>query len=139
MCLNEEETRMPVPVKEENRNKVIRYVLKNPTQPINKIAEATDVAPASVQRYLKEFRESDNKDPRIVGITNKDLELVMKWQQLIEEKLNDPEQVARMRASEISNITSESVKRYNMLRGGNENQWWNQMQAIQVNISIGDK
>ena len=130
---------MPVPVKEENRNKVIRYVLKNPTQPINKIAEATSVAPASVQRYLKEFRESDNKDPRIVGITNKDLELVMKWQQLIEEKLNDPEQVARMRASEISNITSESVKRYNMLRWGNENQWWNQLQAIQVNISIGDK
>jgi hypothetical protein len=63
----------------------------------------------------------------------------MKWQQLIEEKLNDPEQVARMRASEISNITSESVKRYNMLRGNNENQWWNQLQAIQVNISIGDK
>jgi hypothetical protein len=63
----------------------------------------------------------------------------MKWQQLIEEKLNDPEQVARMRASEISNITSESVKRYNMLRWSNENQWWNQLQAIQVNISIGDK
>ena len=100
----------------EDRKNVVRYIMRNPTAPIREIAEKLSVPSASVQRYLKEYRESDNKDPRIISLTNKDLDIVRRGQEIIEEKLNDPEQVARMKASEVSAVTSESAKRYSLLR-----------------------
>lgn len=125
--------------KEKNREKVIRYVMKNPTATINAISSAVDVPWTSVQRYLKEYRESDNKDPRIVSITNKDLDIVRKWQEIIEAKLNDEEQLKKMSAAQVSQVTSESVKRYSLLRWvqNSEQQGNVNNQAIQVNILFG--
>ena len=122
----------------EDRAKVVKYFMKNPNARIREVAELLSVPSASVQRYIKEYKEDSNKDPRMVAILSKDLDIVTKWQQIIEEKLNDPEQVARMKASEISSLTSESAKRYQLLWGIN-NQESNTYQAIQVNISLWDE
>lgn len=106
---------------------------------LNEMSRTLNIPKASVQKYIREYRESDNKDPRILSVTNKDLEIVQKGQEIIEAKLNDPEQVAKMKASEVSAVTSESVKRYTLLRGVQNNEQSNtQNQAIQVNILFGN-
>lgn len=123
----------------ENRKKVIRQVMKTPSMSLNEMSRTLNIPKASVQKYIREYRESDNKDPRILSVTNKDLEIVQKGQEIIEAKLNDPEQVAKMKASEVSAVTSESVKRYTLLRGVQNNEQSNtQNQAIQVNILFGN-
>ena len=61
------------------------------------------------------------------------------WQEIIEQKLSDPEQVAKMKASEVSAVTSESAKRYQLLRWTQAENQNVQNQAIQVNILFGQQ
>lgn len=125
---------------EKNRNRAVRLAMKNPTMSIRDMAKKLDIPASTVGNYLKEYRESDDKDPRIVSITNKDLDIVRKWQEIIEAKLNDEEQVKKMSAAQVSQVTSESVKRYSLLRWvqNQESQGNVNNQAIQVNILFGD-
>lgn len=125
---------------EKNRNRAVRLAMKNPTMSIRDMAKKLDIPASTVGNYLKEYRESDDKDPRIVSITNKDLDIVRKWQEIIEAKLNDKEQVKKMSAAQVSQVTSESVKRYSLLRWvqNQESQGNVNNQAIQVNILFGD-
>lgn len=123
----------------KDRKNVVRYVMKNPTATIRDIASKLDVPSASVQRYIREYKEADTKDPRVVSILSKDMDIITKAQKLIEEKLNDEEQVRKMKATELSALTTESARRYQMFKGedtGNQNVT---NQAIQVNILFGDK
>ena len=124
----------------KDRKNVVRYVMKNPTATIRDIAQKLDVPSASVQRYIREYKEADAKDPRVTAILSKDVDIITKAQALIEEKLNDPEQVKRMKATELSALTTESARRYELLRWvekeSNETNVTNQ--AIQVNILFGD-
>ena len=123
----------------KDRKNVVRYVMKNPTATIRDIAQKLDVPSASVQRYIREYKEADAKDPRVTAILSKDVDIITKAQALIEEKLNDPEQVKRMKATELSALTTESARRYQMFKSedtGNQNVT---NQAIQVNILFSDK
>ena len=123
----------------KDRKNVVRYVMKNPTATIRDIAQKLDVPSASVQRYIREYKEADAKDPRVTSILSKDVDIITKAQALIEEKLNDPEQVKRMKATELSALTTESARRYQMFKSedtGNQNVT---NQAIQVNILFSDK
>ena len=126
---------------EKNRNKAVRLAMKNPTMSIRDMAKQLDMPASTVGNYLKEYRESDNKDPRIVSITNKDLDIVRRWQEIIEAKLSNEEEVKRMSAAQVSQVTSESVKRYSLLRWvqNSEQQGSVNNQAIQVNILFGWK
>lgn len=123
----------------ENRQKVIRLAMKNPTMSVRDMAKKLDIPSASVGKYLREYRESDDKDPRIVSITNRDLEIVAKGQEIIASKLENEEEVRRMTAAQVSQVTSESVKRYSLLRGVQNNEQGSvNNQAIQVNILFGE-
>lgn len=126
---------------EKNRNKAVRLAMKNPTMSIRDMAKQLDMPASTVGNYLKEYRESDNKDPRIVSITNKDLDIVRRWQEIIEAKLSNEEEVKKMSAAQVSQVTSESVKRYSLLRWvqNSEQQDSVNNQAIQVNILFGWK
>ena len=126
---------------EKNRNKAVRLAMKNPTMSIRDMAKQLDMPASTVGNYLKEYRESDNKDPRIVSITNKDLDIVRRWQEIIEAKLSNEEEVKKMSAAQVSQVTSESVKRYSLLRWvqNSEQQGSVNNQAIQVNILFGWK
>lgn len=124
---------------EKNRNKAVRLAMKNPTMSIRDMAKQLDIPASTVGHYLKEYRESDDKDPRIVSITNKDLDIVRRWQEIIEAKLSNEEEVKKMSAAQVSQVTSESVKRYSLLRWvqNSEQQGNVNNQAIQVNILFG--
>lgn len=124
---------------EKNRNKAVRLAMKNPTMSIRDMAKQLDIPASTVGHYLKEYRESDDKDPRIVSITNKDLDIVRRWQEIIEAKLSNEEEVKKMSAAQVSQVTSESVKRYSLLRWvqNSEQQGSVNNQAIQVNILFG--
>lgn len=61
---------------QRDRSRLIKYVMKNPTESYRNLSRILNIPLSSVQRYLKEYRESDNKDPRILGILSKDLEIV---------------------------------------------------------------
>ena len=113
--------------------------MKTPNMSLNDMSKTLGIPKASVQKYIREYREGDSKDPRIISVTNKDLELVRMWQEIIEQKLSDPEQVAKMKASEVSAVTSESAKRYQLLRWTQAENQNVQNQAIQVNILFGQQ
>jgi hypothetical protein len=76
-----------------------------------------------------------------MGILSKDLDIVSKWQDIISAKLDNEEEVARMTAAQVSAVTTESARRYEVLRWvekeSNETNVTNQ--AIQVNILFGNK
>ena len=123
----------------ENRARVVRLAMKNPTMSVRDMAKKLNVPAGSVWRYLREYRESDDKDPRVVSITSKDLDIVRRGQEIIEAKLSNEEEVARMTAAQVSAVTSESAKRYSLLKGVQNNEQGNvNNQAIQVNILFGD-
>lgn len=125
--------------KEENRKKVIRLAMRNPTMSLKDMSEKLGIPKPSVQKYLREYRESDDKDPRVVGITNRDLEIISKWQEIIAAKLDNDEEIKKMTALQVSQVTSESAKRYSLLRWvqNQESQGNVNNQAIQVNILFG--
>ena len=126
---------------QKDRSRLIRYILKNPTESYRNLSKILNIPLSSVQRYIKEYRESDNKDPRIMGILSKDLDIVSKWQDIISAKLDNEEEVARMTAAQVSAVTTESARRYELLRWvekeSNETNVTNQ--AIQVNILFWDE
>ena len=126
---------------QKDRSKLIKYVMKNPTESYRNLSKILNIPLSSVQRYLKEYRESDNKDPRIMGILSKDLDIVSKGQEIIAAKLNNEEEVARMTAAQVSSVTTESARRYELLRWvekeSNDTNVTNQ--AIQVNILFGQQ
>lgn len=104
------------------------------------MADKLGIPKPSVQKYLREYRESDDKDPRVVGITNRDLEIISRGQEIIAAKLDNDEEIKKMTALQVSQVTSESAKRYSLLRWVQNNEQSNvNNQAIQVNILFGDK
>ena len=60
---------------------------------------------------LKEMDESGRKDDRIVWITDKDLEIVRLWQDIITSRLKDKDEVLKMRTVEISQVIRENTQR----------------------------
>jgi hypothetical protein len=75
------------------------------------------------------------KDDRILGICDKDLEIIKKWQEVIAKKLNNPKAVQKMRLWEISTALAESTRRYTLLKwDATDEQGWIKQVLINVNI-----
>ena len=121
----------------KNRAKVIKATLQNPLKSQREIAKETWVNAATVCRNQKEMQQTATKDDRIVGICDKDLEIITKWQQEIMKKLSNPKAVQKMRMGEISTALAESTRRYTLLRWNatDENGW---IKQVLINVSIDE-
>lgn len=120
-----------------NRAKVIKATLKNPLKSQREIAKELWVSDRTIWRVQAEMSQSVLKDDRIVGICDKDLEIITKWQQEIMKKLSNPKAVQKMRMWEISTALAESTRRYTLLRWNatDENGW---IKKVLVNVSIDE-
>lgn len=106
----------------KDRSKVISYALKNPTDSIRTIARETNVPFASVQRYLREFKEEGKRDYKTSIISNRDFDILQKSQQIIMDKLDDVDEVKRMDAYRVAQLSEVCSKRFEMMNGKNQDQ-----------------
>jgi hypothetical protein len=63
------------------------------------------------------MEQNGTKDDRIIGITDTDLSILTIGQREIERRLNDKDEVEKMRTVEISQVIKESTARYSLFRG----------------------
>lgn len=64
------------------------------------------------------------KDDRIVALCEDDFSIVRIAQGIIKDKLTDPEQVAKMRAIEVSQVARDSSARYTLFVGKVTDDLW---------------
>lgn len=109
--------------KEINHNKVAKDVLLNPLKTQRDRAEDLWLGKTTIQEHLQEVKAT--KDDRIISVTDKDLSIVEKWQRIIDNRLSDEEEIAKMRTVEISQVIKESTARYSLFRwSATDNEWW---------------
>jgi hypothetical protein len=65
---------------------------------------------------LNKLEHEGKKDDRIIGITDTDLSILTIGQREIERRLNDKDEVEKMRTVEISQVIKESTARYSLFR-----------------------
>ncbi|MBB1578948.1 MAG: MarR family transcriptional regulator [candidate division SR1 bacterium] len=100
---------------QRNRKAVALAVAKNPNATMSEIAKNTGLSKSTVQTKLNEL--GNIKDEAILGICDKDLEIVNLAQGIILDKLKDKKTISKMKASEVSQVAEASAKRYSLFRG----------------------
>ena len=109
----------------KRKAKVIKTLLKNPTQTITELAKDTWLSIWNVHNKLKEVEKQGIKDTRILWICDTDLDIVKLWQKIIMDKLNDKKVVSKMRAVEVSQVIAENTKRYTIFKWDiTDAEWW---------------
>jgi hypothetical protein len=102
--------------KAKNIAKVAKTLLENPLQTEREIADGIDIWKSSVNRLKNELGQIGAKDDRIIWITDTDLSILTIGQREIERRLNDKEEIEKMRTVEISQVIKESTARYSLFR-----------------------
>lgn len=109
----------------QNQDKIAAYYTKHPKATLQEASNALWVAKQTVANHLKNLDEIGNKDDRIVSLTDDDLAIVIKSQELIMQKLCDEKEVKKLWIRDISQVAKDSTWRYSMFRGDvTDEQWW---------------
>lgn len=109
----------------KNKAKVLKEVITNPLQTQREIAKKVGKSVWNVNRHIKEVEQSWTKDPRILGITDTDIEIVTLAQQEIYRRMWDAKELKKMRTFEIAQTAEKSERRYQIFRGDITNkEWW---------------
>ena len=111
-------SRIPGMRKDVKRNLALvsRYLLKNPDASTTQIQKDCKLSYSAVTRARANIAEYIDKDERIIAITERDLEIVWKGQQEIFERMNNPEELAKIKASDLAAIMEKSERRYQLFR-----------------------
>lgn len=103
---------------------ITKEFMKNPTSSQRKIALKLNLSPATVNRVMQELEASGVKSETIEGIYKKDLENLEKMQQIVTQKISDPEQVKDMKLWELSIAMKDSTARYTLFKWQvTDNEW----------------
>lgn len=121
--------------KKKNIAKVAKVALKEPLLSRDEIAKKAGVGSWTASRALSELDETGRKDPRIISITDVDLNIVEKWQEEIDRRLSNTEELKKMRTVEISQVLKESTARYSLFRWtATDDEWWLKLPAVTFEI-----
>lgn len=108
---------------QRNKKAVALAVAKNPTASTRELAKIAGVSNGTVSNKLSELKQV--KDEAILGICDKDLEIVKLAQWIILDKLQDKRTIADMKASEVSQVAEASAKRYSLFKwSATDASWW---------------
>ena len=107
----------------KNTAKVIKTALNNPLDSQATIAKKAWVAVGTVNAKLNQL-ESVDKDPRIKGILDADLEMIVLWQWIISERFQDEEEKKKISARDVSGIIKENTARYTLFAGNATDDKW---------------
>lgn len=131
----------PAPKKQErgdkirNRAKVIKEIIKDPTQSQRDIAKKTGTSVATVNKNIKELPKV-NKDEHISNVIENDAKIVSLWQKILIQRLQlaeeDPKAVA---TRDVISATDLSGKRHMLLQGNvTDPNWWLKETSIKIEI-----
>lgn len=95
---------------------VSRFLIKNPEAKIVDIQKATWLSPTAIARARSNMAEYVEKDDRIMAITERDLEIVWKGQEEMNRRFNSPEEMKKIRTSDLASAMEKSEKRYMLFR-----------------------
>lgn len=98
-----------------NTKKVAKVIIKNPNLSQTQLAKQAWVSQGTVSNAIKELTIL-NKNPLIVEICKKDLEIITVAQELALEKLMDQEYNKKIRISEIASLISDNTRRYSLFK-----------------------
>lgn len=108
---------------QRNKKAVALAVAKNPNATMSEIAKNTGLSKSTVQTKLNEL--GNIKDESILNICDQDLKIVKLAQWIILDKLQDKQTIAKMRASEVSQVAEASAKRYSLFKwSATDASWW---------------
>lgn len=99
-----------------NLAKVSRYLLKHPDATNVEIQKETGLSYTAVSRARMNIAEYVEKDDRIMAITERDLEIVWKGQEEMNRRFNSPEEMKKIRTSDLASAMEKSEKRYMLFR-----------------------
>lgn len=120
--------------KKANIAKVAKVVLENPLASQRDIAEETWLSVWNVNDKLNKLEQEGKKDDRIIWITDKDLSILTIGQREIERRLNDKDEVEKMRTVEISQVIKESTARYSLFRWNATDSEWGLKDTVTIEI-----
>ncbi len=118
----------------KNIAKIAKARLEHPTDTTREIEEKTWIDHSTVSRIDKQLQQIATKDDRILWITDTDLSIVTIGQQEIERRLNDKEELEKMRTVEISQVIKESTTRYTIFRWSATDEQWGLKQIESIDI-----
>ena len=108
---------------QRNKKAVALAVANNPNATMSEIAKNTGLSKSTVQTKLNEL--GSIKDQSILNICDEDLKIVKLAQWIILNKLQDKQTVAKMKASEVSQVAEASAKRYSLFKwSATDASWW---------------
>lgn len=102
--------------KKKSLSKVAEIAINNPTLSEREIAELAWIGNWTAHRALKDLEQVGAKNEDIIQITDTDLEILKLWQNEIFKRLQDEEELQKMRTFEIAQTIEKSEKRYQIFR-----------------------
>jgi len=108
-----------------NRAKIIKEIIKDPTQSQRDIAKKTGTSVATVNKNIQELPKV-NKDEHITNVIENDATIVTLWQKILIQRLwlaqEDPKAVS---TRDVISATDLSGKRHMLLQGNvTDDKWW---------------
>ena len=110
----------------KNKAKVVKAVLENPLDTMDKIAKKTGVSKATVSRQVNEMKQSETKDDRILWINDEDLEMIVATQKEILRRVK--ESPGEVTTQDLIRAWDSSTKRHVI--------FWNGEKKTNENITI---
>lgn len=119
--------------KKKNIDKVASSVAKNPLQSVRDIAKDTWMGKSTVATHLDNLDNLGQKDDRIHTLTDKDFNCIKLWVEEIERRLENKDELKKLRVTEISQVIKENTARYTLFRwSATDKEWW--INKIDVNV-----
>lgn len=108
-----------------NRAKIIKEIIKDPTQSQRDIAKKLWIGKTTVWDHIKELPKSDKND-HITNVIENDATIVSLWQKILIQRLwlaqEDPKAVS---TRDVISATDLSGKRHMLLQGNvTDDKWW---------------
>ena len=110
--------------KKRNIDLIAAALVVDPLATTREIEERTWVSKSTVATHKANLDKVGQKDERIINLTNKDLAIVTRAQELIELKLNDEKLVKDMNIRDISAVAKDSAARYSLFRWDATDREW---------------
>lgn len=98
----------------KNKAKIVKAVLNNPLDTQEKIAKTAWVNKSTVSRQLNEMQQTATKDDRIIWLTDKDFEIMLKIQAEKFRRLEEEKE--QLNNNDIDKWDNSAAKRYTLFR-----------------------
>lgn len=118
-----------------NRAKVIKEIIKDPTQSQREIAKKTGLGKTTVKEHIDDLPNTTKND-HITKVIENDAKIVELWQKILLQRMQIAEEDHKaMSARDVISATDLSAKRWMLLNGDmTKPDWWLKLEWIRIEI-----